>query len=87
MTWDDGCFFCTAGTTDCVPYALNTTSSTLLDTSYESCIQANVTGTCVRSNGSANPCDLKLYVVWTGTDSVGNFFRSAGAAPTVPAAL
>jgi hypothetical protein len=29
------------------------------------------------ANPQANTCDLKLFVVWTGTDTGGNYFLSA----------
>lgn len=31
-----------------------------------------------KTNSTADPCDLKVYVVWTGTDSTGAYLKSAG---------
>ena len=86
VTWDDGCFFCSEGDPECIQYGLN--GSTLLSNDVLGCAQTNYTSTCIQGNSTdGNPCDLKVYVVWTGSDSKGNFFRSAGVCVCDPCAV
>ena len=32
----------------------------------------------LQPDGKTNLCDLAVYVVWTGTDANGHYFKSAG---------
>lgn len=93
ITWDDGCFFCASNGGDCIPNALDVnTSSPITDSEeFRGCrqpsdycypastvttnasIDTNVTETLPQS-----PCDLKVFVVWTGTDKNGQYMTSAG---------
>lgn len=85
ITWDDGCFFCTTADPTCIAYALNSSYFVSPASSdYHSCAQANYTSTCVQQTTTpyTNVCDLKVYVVWTGTDSAGDSFSSAGVCPS-----
>jgi len=81
VDWDDGCFFCSEGDPECTAYALNSSYSVSpTGESSFSCAQSNFTSSCVQETSTpfTNVCDLKLYVVWSGTDSQGNSFASAG---------
>ena len=81
INWDDGCFFCSTGDPECVPYALDASNEFVTpETGHTSCAQPNFDATCVQQTVPpfTNVCDLKLYVVWAGTDSQGNSFSSSG---------
>jgi hypothetical protein len=76
ISWDDGCFFCDAASSLCAdnsyynnqkvttgPFAGKTCEAPIPDCSAAGC---------------QGCCDLKVYVVWTGTDANGNSLTSAG---------
>lgn len=75
ITWDDGCFFCDGGGAECVETSYNEDRSQITtgDLAGKNCKVAD-------AECAANPadCALKLYIVWTGTDSNGEFLTSAG---------
>jgi hypothetical protein len=78
ITWDDACLFCTAN--DCQPNTFNFQGRLA---SEEEALQP-VGGCGVLTDACATlqaensvGCDLLLYVVWTGTDSQGNDFKSS----------
>jgi hypothetical protein len=88
ITWDDGCHFCADTGDMCVSNIF-----TLPKTSFNSTVKVSDTALkklsldgegknckvgvdrCTGSNGGE--CDLKVYVVWTGTDAQGNYLKSA----------
>jgi hypothetical protein len=66
------------------PYTLEQLTGAKVDGHGQSCvtysapsIQKNTNGEDCLKNGGAD-CDLKVYVVWTGTDADGAYFQSAG---------
>ena len=66
------------------PYTLEQLTAAKVDGYGQSCItygeastETNVNGeNCALANGAE--CDLKMYIVWTGTDINGQYFQSAG---------
>ncbi len=85
VTWDDGCFFCNDGSVECIQYGMNGSVPIAASFGTKGCANLNYNSTCVAKNvtvsgniTSSNECDLKVYVVWSGTDSAGDYFRSAG---------
>ena len=70
------------------PYSAEQLEAAKVDGAGMSCItygagasqeNPSVTGTApLNCAETPSECDLKLYVVWTGTDSNGNYFQSAG---------
>lgn len=78
ITWDNSCIFCTAN--ECEPNTFDFEG--LLATESEAkqpvdgCYVTREECTKLLSEGKAD-CDLLLYVVWTGTDSNGDDFRSS----------
>lgn len=76
LTWDDGCFFCDANGDLCKFNAMDPSLYKLYpEPEFRGCAE---TVTSCSTEDESNSCDLKLYVVWTGTDANGDFFRSAG---------
>ena len=65
------------------PYSLDQLKAAKVDGYGQSCITYgegygdNAGGVDCGKNGGAD-CDMKLYVVWTGTDVNGQYFQSAG---------
>jgi hypothetical protein len=85
VTFDEGCFFCEAGGPACLPNALSANATRSDDPpvdagSARSCTlrEAECAQQSTPDNPLANSCDLKLFVVWTGTDVDGMYFTSAG---------
>ena len=90
VRWDDGCFFCASIGSDCIETCLDSnTSEPLVGDPYSFCQSGACTG-CMQNYATCNPfnetlsanltspCDLKVYVVWSGTDANGVFFTSSG---------
>jgi hypothetical protein len=73
ILWDDGCYFCSTGSELCRRYALDANSTIIRDNDLRTCASEQTECDKDKTN-----CDLKVYIVWTGTDSQGNNFRSAG---------
>ena len=80
IAWDDACVFCEKNM--CLANTYN------FDGSVATCEQINQpTDGCYltveQCNGfmktGSNQCDLKLYVVWTGTDVDGNVLLSSNS--------
>lgn len=91
ITFDDGCFFCDSMSPSCATNAVPIAGSAAPPpASARGCfVQENECEPRGDSGGAAgngvaptvpsgNACDLKLFVVWTGTDVDGNFLTSAG---------
>ena len=85
VIWDDGCFgVCPRdpnADTTCMRNAFSLTNDSAIQTIPdlgEDC--ASTKKTCDASG--PNGCDLTVYVVWTGIDSNGNYFSSAGRRPS-----
>lgn len=87
IAWDDGCVFCADNGADCVNYGFETSTNSLIaDSSIRSCrstYSACYSSTTSSTNAStpvnattATTCDLKLFIVWTGTDAKGNYLTS-----------
>lgn len=75
ISWDDGCHFC--GSSDC---ELNTYtySGELAKDSGKDCYWLDSECPEEGIEGSVSSlCQLTVYVVWTGTDSKGNYFTSS----------
>jgi len=65
ITWDDGCYFC--GDEDCFENSYwDTKKTTLEGSNLKTCAMPQTPETD----------DLTIYVVWSGTDSSGNFCKS-----------
>lgn len=94
ISWDDGCIFCATNGAECIDNTIDTNTSVPMEGSPEhrNCVQnadycypastaanssdynyGNATSTIAQS-----PCDLKVFIVWTGTDSSGRYLTSAG---------
>lgn len=81
VTFDEGCFFCDSASPQCVTNALPVTGGApVADTHQQGCFMTTAECTPVArpDNPNANSCDLKIFVVWTGTDASGNYLMSAG---------
>jgi hypothetical protein len=81
ITFDEGCFFCDSGSSECVQNAVQVNATKPNDLSYQKgCITPS--DSCVATaninNPDANSCDLKLFIAWTGTDASGTYMQSAG---------
>eukprot|EP01138_Halocafeteria_seosinensis_P012935 gb/GECG01013213.1/.p1 GENE.gb/GECG01013213.1/~~gb/GECG01013213.1/.p1 ORF type:complete len:294 (+),score=33.47 gb/GECG01013213.1/:1-882(+) len=84
ISYDDGCFFCdSSDRKKCKEIGFNTSAALAPNdgTDRRSCgIKCSISdlenGRC--SACDDGKCDLKVYVVWTGEDSDGQFFESAG---------
>jgi hypothetical protein len=84
VTWDDGCYFCTDDLTiaessdpsagKCVHTVVS--NDTVVDRTSRKTPEAGKM--CWWSDDGTNKMDLKVYVAWTGTDSTGRAFSSAG---------
>ena len=80
--WDDGCYLCAddgntaESSMGCMPnaYTLQGKATTVADGLGKDC--GLTRDKCLTKSDTF--CDLNLYVVWTGTDMNGNYFRSAG---------
>jgi hypothetical protein len=78
----------TAAAKQAKPYTADQLTQAKVDGGGKSCItygagassqNPSVTGTpALNCAETPEECDLKLYVVWTGTDANGNYFQSAG---------
>jgi len=84
ISWDDGCFFCDDAGPRCAANAVPRSDGKALDGRLKSCFMtAEECGPVGDGGGSdgavqGSPCDLKVFVVWTGTDADGGFLTSAG---------
>ena len=92
ITWDDGCFFCASNGASCAAGGLNADTMLPIDpgsgivscfTDYATCYSSGSTATATPSPSPGNttaapasPCDLQVFVVWSGTDSNGNYLTS-----------
>jgi len=79
IAWDDACLFCSPSSTRCMEntYNFNGTEATNISeptkgcwVTKEECDKAHAAGEQV--------CDIKVYAVWSGTDSNGVAFTSFG---------
>ena len=73
ITYDDGCFFCDPeNKAKCVLDTFTQDPPSIIQNEdYKGCALDSTE--CASQN-----CDLNLYLVWSGTDSTGQFMRSAG---------
>jgi hypothetical protein len=91
ISWDDGCFFCDDAGPRCAATGLPRSDGKPLDGRLKSCFMtAEECGPVSDGGGGGSggggggaapqgsPCDLKVFVVWTGTDADGGFMTSAG---------
>ena len=89
ISWDDGCYFCASNGANCQPYALLTSTWTLASASTGVVSCSTDTADCyvsasptpapspnATSTLASSPCDLQLYVSWSGTDNAGNYLTS-----------
>ena len=77
ITWDDGCFFCDPAGSSCDENTF-VNGTTLVGSSFSGKTCQAPLSEC--SGSSCNGCcDMKLYVVWTGSDANGHKFLSAGS--------
>jgi hypothetical protein len=74
VSWDDGCYFCSAETCEPNLYNFPTNVSSQINGQGYTCY--NKLATC--GGGNSSSCDLTIYVGWTGTDIKGNYLSSAG---------
>lgn len=90
--WDDGCWFCDENDTEDSGATGQVCANNAYDANdalFTSIIDENTgidcaldTAECdaqIADNPDARPCDMRLYVVWSGTDSNGKYFSSAGS--------
>ena len=94
ITWDDGCLVCADNGPNCIYNAVDVNTSSVYrgDTGLRGCYEDIVDcalptpvtnssasgGANSTANFTSSPCDLKIFVTWTGTDRNGAFFTSAG---------
>jgi hypothetical protein len=74
VVWDDGCHFC--ADSSCEYNTYNFAGEVVSDHVGKDCYVAD--DSCKNTAGEVSElCELNVYVVWSGTDSTGNYFRSA----------
>jgi hypothetical protein len=91
ITFDDGCYFCASNGAECISTAVDLNTSTAVPTSEllgcrepaSYCYPASSNGANESTSSNTtvlplSPCDLKVFVVWTGTDAAGTYLTSAG---------
>lgn len=83
VTFDEGCYLCSASSDQCTVNAVpvGPAGPAVDEKHMKSCYipvdQCREVPTAEAPE--ANTCDLKVFVVWTGVDSKGRPFQSAGA--------
>ena len=75
IEFDEGCYFCGSLSPTCVPSGSAVDATHPAPSYQNNCCMPEPQ--CAAVNGT-NTCDLKIFVVWTGTDASGLFFTSAG---------
>ena len=91
ITWDDGCLACADNGPNCIYNAVDVNTSQVYrgDIGLRGCyedaatcaptpIDTSALPNATNYNFTSSPCDLKVFVTWTGTDRNGAFFTSAG---------
>ena len=81
ITWDDACVFCANSRCDENLFDFNGNRVDQEESGQPTAccrIELSECEEAFTSGGDTNPCDIVLYVVWTGTASDGRQFLSSG---------
>lgn len=77
IAWDNACVFCSSDL--CIENTYNFAGQPATDLEGQSmgCYLEKATCNAMQPKGGTD-CDIKLFVVWTGTDVKGEVFQSSG---------